>query len=205
MIPIIFTGLSVCIMFSANQFNPRRGGRHHARRIRHRHGGNLSADGSGAAPDRRNPARRYFVGIMMLLPALLKSKLDVSEMVCSLMLNYIVMYLIKFVLNTYLADKSKGQIQSYEFLSRRRSRSWWTTAEALGRLPHCHCGGDSLRSFHVPHSLGLRHPHDRHQPGILEIFRHEGRHHHCRLAAARRLPLPVSAAASRCWADTRPS
>ena len=32
------------------------------------------------------------------------------------MLNYIVMYLIKFVLNTYLADKSKGQIQSYEFL-----------------------------------------------------------------------------------------
>ena len=75
MIPIIFTGLSVCILL-----------------------GGLA------------------VGVMMLLPALLKSKLDVSEMVCSLMLNYIVMYLIKFVLNTYLADKSKGQIQSYEFL-----------------------------------------------------------------------------------------
>ena len=33
------------------------------------------------------------VAVMMLLPALLKTKLDVSEMVCSLMLNYIVMYL----------------------------------------------------------------------------------------------------------------
>ena len=56
------------------------------------------------------------VAVMMLLPALLKTKLDVSEMVCSLMLNYIVMYLIKYLMNTYLADKTKGQIQSYEFL-----------------------------------------------------------------------------------------
>ena len=45
-----------------------------------------------------------------------KTKLDVSEMVCSLMLNYIVMYFIKYLMNTYLADKTKGQIQSYEFL-----------------------------------------------------------------------------------------
>ena len=56
------------------------------------------------------------VAVMMLLPALLKTKLDVSEMVCSLMLNYIVMYFIKYLMNTYLADKTKGQIQSYEFL-----------------------------------------------------------------------------------------
>ena len=56
------------------------------------------------------------VAAIMLLPALLKTKLDVSEMVCSLMLNYIIMYLIKYLMNTYLADKTKGQIQSYEFL-----------------------------------------------------------------------------------------
>ena len=85
MIPIIFTGLSVCVMFSANQFN-------------------LGSAGGLA------------VAVMMLLPALLKTKLDVSEMVCSLMLNYIVMYFIKYLMNTYLADKTKGQIQSYEFL-----------------------------------------------------------------------------------------
>ena len=116
MIPIIFTGLSVCIMFSANQFNLGAEG-----------GIMLGAFVTGMAAIYLPMAAGLHpivaillggisVGIMMLLPALLKSKLDVSEMVCSLMLNYIVMYLIKFVLNTYLADKSKGQIQSYEFL-----------------------------------------------------------------------------------------
>jgi simple sugar transport system permease protein len=55
------------------------------------------------------------VAILMLLPALLKTKLSVSEMVCSLMLNYIIMYVIKFLMNTYLADKSRGQIMSYPF------------------------------------------------------------------------------------------
>ena len=116
MIPIIFTGLSVCIMFSANQFNLGAEG-----------GIMLGAFVTGMAAIYLPMAAGLHpivaillggisVGVMMLLPALLKSKLDVSEMVCSLMLNYIVMYLIKFVLNTYLADKSKGQIQSYEFL-----------------------------------------------------------------------------------------
>lgn len=117
MIPTIFTGLSVCIMFSANQFN-------------------LGAEGGimlGAFVSAMvaiyvpMPAGLHAVvsvliggiavGITMLLPALLKTKLKVSEMVCSLMLNYIIMYIIKFLMNTYLADKSKGQIMSYEFLA----------------------------------------------------------------------------------------
>ena len=116
MIPIIFTGLSVCIMFSANQFN-------------------LGAEGGimlGAFVSAMVaiyvplPAGLHAlvavlaggvaVGLVMLIPALLKTKLNVSEMVNSLMLNYIIMYIIKFVMNTYLADKSKGQIQSYPFL-----------------------------------------------------------------------------------------
>lgn len=116
MIPITFTGLSVCIMFSANQFN-------------------LGAEGGimlGAFVSAMvaiyvpMPAGLHAVvavllggiavGLAMLIPALLKTKLNVSEMVCSLMLNYIIMYIIKFVMNTYLADKSKGQIQSYPFL-----------------------------------------------------------------------------------------
>ena len=116
MIPIIFTGLSVCVMFSANQFNLGS------------EGGIMLGAFSTAMVAVYVPmaaaihpivgvlAGGLAVAVMMLLPALLKTKLDVSEMVCSLMLNYIVMYLIKFVLNTYLADKSKGQIQSYEFL-----------------------------------------------------------------------------------------
>lgn len=115
MIPIIFTGLSVCVMFSANQFN-------------------LGAEGgimlgafvgalcaiyldlpAGVLPVVCVLAAAAAVGAMMLIPAVLKAKLGVSEMVNSLMLNYVVMYLIKYLLNTYLADKSKGQVQSYPF------------------------------------------------------------------------------------------
>lgn len=117
MTPIIFTGLAVCIMFSANQFN-------------------LGAEGgimlgafvtsmvaiyvpmaSGLHPIVAVLIGSLATGALMLIPALLKTKLDVSEMVCSLMLNYIVMYIIKFLLNMYFADKSKGQIQTYEFQS----------------------------------------------------------------------------------------
>ena len=116
MIPIIFTGLSVCIMFSANQFNLGA------------EGGIMLGAFSTAMVAVYVPMASFIhpvVGVLagalavaaiMLLPALLKTKLDVSEMVCSLMLNYIIMYLIKYLMNTYLADKTKGQIQSYEFL-----------------------------------------------------------------------------------------
>ena len=120
MIPIIFTGLSVCIMFSANQFN-------------------LGAEGgimlgafvsamvavyvplpAGVLPVVAVLAAAAAVAVMMLIPALLKAKLGVSEMVNSLMLNYVVMYFIKYVLNTHLADKTKGQIQSYPFQEQAR-------------------------------------------------------------------------------------
>ena len=116
MIPIIFTGLSVCVMFSANQFNLGS------------EGGIMLGAFSTAMVAVYVPmaaaihpivgvlAGGLAVAVMMLLPALLKTKLGVSEMVCSLMLNYIVMYFIKYLMNTYLADKTKGQIQSYEFL-----------------------------------------------------------------------------------------
>jgi simple sugar transport system permease protein len=115
MIPTIFTGLSVCVMFSANQFNLGAEG-----------GIMLGAFASAMAaiylplPAGLHPIIAVLIGgaavaIVMLLPALLKTKLNVSEMVCSLMLNYIIMYVIKFLMNTYLADKSRGQIMSYAF------------------------------------------------------------------------------------------
>ena len=116
MIPIIFTGLSVCVMFSANQFNLGS------------EGGIMLGAFTTAMVAVYVPMASFIhpvVGVLagalavaaiMLLPALLKTKLDVSEMVCSLMLNYIIMYLIKYLMNTYLADKTKGLIQSYEFL-----------------------------------------------------------------------------------------
>ncbi len=115
MIPTTFTGLSVCIMFSANQFNLGAEG-----------GIMLGAFVSAMAaiylplPAWLHPVAAVLLGgiavaVTMLLPALLKTKLNVSEMVCSLMLNYIIMYVIKFLMNTYLADKTRGQIMSYPF------------------------------------------------------------------------------------------
>ncbi|MBQ1402842.1 MAG: ABC transporter permease, partial [Oscillospiraceae bacterium] len=115
MIPTIFTGLSVCIMFAANQFNMGAEG-----------GIMLGAFASAMAaiylplPAGLHPVVAVLIGglvvaVVMLLPAVLKAKLNVSEMVCSLMLNYIIMYVIKFLMNTYLADKSRGQIMSYAF------------------------------------------------------------------------------------------
>ncbi len=118
MIPIVFTGMATCVMFSANQFN-------------------LGAEGgimlgafvtslvaiyaplpAGVLPIVAVLIGAAAVGAMMLIPGLLKVKLGVSEMVCSLMMNYVVMYLIKYLLNTYLADKSKGQIMTYNFQER---------------------------------------------------------------------------------------
>lgn len=115
MIPTIFTGLSVCIMFAANQFNMGAEG-----------GIMLGAFISAMAaiyipmPAGLHPVVAVLLGglavaVVMLLPAVLKAKLNVSEMVCSLMLNYIIMYVIKFLMNTYLADKTRGQIMSYQF------------------------------------------------------------------------------------------
>ncbi len=117
MIPTTFTGLAVCIMFSANQFN-------------------LGAEGGimlGAfvsavvaiyvpMPAGLHAVVAVLIGglavaLVMLIPAVLKVKLDVSEMVCSLMLNYIIMYIIKYLMNNYYADKTKGQIQTYPFLN----------------------------------------------------------------------------------------
>ena len=114
-IPIMFTGLATCIMFSANQFN-------------------LGAEGGimlGAFITALvavycplpGPilmivavlAGGAAVAILMLIPAVLKAKLGVSEMVNSLMLNYVVMYLIGFFMNSYLADTSKGITQTYPF------------------------------------------------------------------------------------------
>ena len=55
-------------------------------------------------------------GLAMLIPAIIKVKLNASEMVCSLMLNYVIMYIILHFLNNTFADRSKGSTQTYPFL-----------------------------------------------------------------------------------------
>ena len=116
MTPFIFTGLAVCVMFSANEFNL--GGE-----------GTVMAGGVvgaliaiyvpmsvGLHPVICILAGAATGGILMLVPALAKIKLNASEMVSSLMLNYVIMYVVLHYLNNVFADRSKGATQSYPFL-----------------------------------------------------------------------------------------
>lgn len=113
--PIIFTGLAVSVMFSANQFNL--GGE-----------GTVMLGGFVAAligiylPLTTNLhvvvcvlAGTIVGGLVMVIPAVIKVKLKASEMVSSLMMNYIIMYVILHFLNKVFVDRSKGAIQTYPF------------------------------------------------------------------------------------------
>ena len=117
MIPTIFTGLAVCVMFSANQFNM---GAEGGTML----GAFVAAMCAVYVPMAAGLHAVFCIlmgaiacGLLMFLPGILKAKLDVSEMVCTLMLNYVIMYVIKYLMNSHLADKSKGQIQSFPFAS----------------------------------------------------------------------------------------
>lgn len=117
MIPTIFTGLATCVMFSANQFN-------------------LAGEGCVMVggfvavlvgiywpmPYVIHPIVCVLVaaavtGLIMLIPALLKVKLGASEMVTSLMLNYIMQFVVLHFLNYSFADRSKGSTQTAPVLA----------------------------------------------------------------------------------------
>jgi len=120
MIPTIFSGLAVCVMFSANQFNL--GGE----------GAIMLGGFVGALLGiylKLNTGLHQVVcvlagaiagGLIMLIPAILKVKLKASEMVTSLMMNYVVMFVILHFLNFVFADRSKGATQTYPFLESAR-------------------------------------------------------------------------------------
>ena len=116
MIPTIFSGLAVCVMFSANQFNL--GGE----------GAIMLGGFVGALLGiylKMNTGLHQVVcvlagaiagGLIMLIPAILKVKLGASEMVTSLMMNYVVMFVILHFLNFVFADRSKGATQTFPFM-----------------------------------------------------------------------------------------
>ncbi|MEL7627170.1 MAG: ABC transporter permease [Anaerolineaceae bacterium] len=116
MIPTIFSGLAVCVMFSANQFNL--GGE----------GAIMLGGFVGALLGiylHLNTGLHQVVcvlagaiagGLIMLIPAVLKVKLGASEMVTSLMMNYVVMFVILHFLNFVFADRTKGATQTFPIL-----------------------------------------------------------------------------------------
>lgn len=111
-IPICFTGLAVCIMFQASMFNMCAEGSFF-----------LGAIGAAAVatklplPGILGVAAPFVIGgvaggLLCYIPAVLKAKWGASEMVSSLMLNYIALYLGLYLLNTFLRDPSFGALAS---------------------------------------------------------------------------------------------
>jgi len=116
MIPTIFTALGVCVMFSANQFNL--GGEGGAMA-----GGFVAAlvaiylpMAAGLHPVVSVLIGAVAAGLITLIPGVLKVSVGASEMVSSLMLNYVVMYVVLHFLNYEFADRSKGATQTHAFL-----------------------------------------------------------------------------------------
>ncbi len=114
-IPIVITGLAVCIMFNANQFN-------------------LFAEGgfffgavvaSAVALSVNLPAGIHPVvcvlaaavvcGLMGAIPALMRYKLGASEMVASLLLNYACLQLGLFIISYFFRDPNAGSVVSEKY------------------------------------------------------------------------------------------
>ncbi len=115
MTPIIFTGLAVCVMFSSNQFNLAGEGCVML-------GGFVAALvgiywSTGTYLDMVIAVliASIVCGVVLYIPAVLKVKLGASEMVSSLMINYIIMYVVLHFLNNVFADGSKGSVQTFPF------------------------------------------------------------------------------------------
>lgn len=108
MIPLIFTGTGVCIMFSANQINLAGEGAFHL-------GGLVAATialklalPAGVAPVVALLAAALAGALFTAIPAVMKIKTSSSELVSSLMLNYLALWFSMFILMQFLQDPSKG-------------------------------------------------------------------------------------------------
>lgn len=112
MIPLIFTGTGVCIMFSANQINLATEGAFHL-------GGLVAAVcvltlglPAGVSPTVALIAAAVAGALFTAIPAILKIKTTSSEMVSSLMLNYISLWFCTYILMHFIVDPAVGSASS---------------------------------------------------------------------------------------------
>ncbi len=114
-IPLIFTGVAICVMFSAQQFNLAAEGIYYV-------GGLV---GCMLAIDLNLPKPLHAIVCVLMgavvgavigaIPGILKYKLGASELVTSLMLNYLCFYTVTYILKNFYRDASAGYTVSYKF------------------------------------------------------------------------------------------
>ena len=114
-IPIVITGLAVCIMFSANQFNLfAEGGFFFGAVVAT--GVALSVDlPAGLHPIVCILAAAVVCGLLGAIPALMRHKLGASEMGASLLLNYACLQLGLFIISYFFRDPDAGSVVSRKY------------------------------------------------------------------------------------------
>lgn len=113
MIPLIFTGVGVCIMFSANQINLAGEGSFHI--------GGLIATLIAlklTLPPVISPIILILLAgivgsLVTAVPAILKIKTNSNILVSSLMMNYLILYFCNYVLSYIIKDPKAGSVVSY--------------------------------------------------------------------------------------------
>lgn len=111
-VPIVITGLAICIMFSANQFNLFAEGAFFF-------GGVVATMAAltfklpgGLLPLVSILCAALVCALLSAIPALMRAKLDASEMVASIMLNYACVQLGLFLISFFFRDTSAGSVVS---------------------------------------------------------------------------------------------
>ena len=113
MIPLIFTGVGVSIMFSANQINLAGEGSFHI--------GGLVATvialnttlPTGISPIVCILLAGIAGALVTAVPAVLKVKTESDILVSSLMMNYLVLYFCNYILSYFVKDPTAGSVVSY--------------------------------------------------------------------------------------------
>lgn len=113
MIPLIFTGVGVSIMFAASEINLAGEGAFHL--------GGLVATYiaiNSAFPPSISPivcilAAGFFGAMVTAIPAVMKIKTESDVLVSSLMMNYLILYFANYVLSNFLRDPSAGAVVSF--------------------------------------------------------------------------------------------
>jgi len=115
MLPLVFTGIAVCLVSRTGIINL---GAEGAFTL----GGSVAAIIAvrWALPAGVHPAAALLLGgavgaLCMLVPVAVRLKFDASEVVASLMLNYIAWYFGCFLVRTFVRNPAAGQLQSLPF------------------------------------------------------------------------------------------
>ena len=113
MIPLIFTGVGVSIMFAANEINLAGEGSFHIGGLIATYFALNTALPAGISPLITILVAGIFGMLITGIPAVLKIKTESDVLVSSLMMNYLVLYFSNYLLSNVLRDPKAGAVVSF--------------------------------------------------------------------------------------------